>query len=376
MNQIPFMNLKDCYTEIYSEVMDKIADLIDKTQFVGGEEIELFEKEFAAYCHTTFAVGCSNGTDAIEIALKVLGVSIGDKVLVPVNTFIATAEAVINVGADVVFIDVDEFHTIDPKKIVEYLEFDNSHKVKAIIPVHLYGQMANMPEIMKIAKKYNLKVIEDSAQAHGADFLGRRPGEFGDMATFSFYPGKNLGAFGDAGAVIMNDERLYENAKMLVNHGRRPNSKYEHELSGSNKRMDTIQAAILRIKLKFIDKWTKMRRDKAQYYFELLNRIPEIKLPVIRESSNPVWHLFVIRIKERDVIQNKLQNHGIATGIHYPIPLHMQAAYRNLDYTLGSFPVAENQAKEILSLPFWPEISNEEQKRIVECLEKTIIEIV
>lgn len=367
MKKIPLMNLNDCYVDIYDEVMKKIKELIDNTQFIGGKEISEFEKEFAKYCHVNYAVGCSNGTDAIEVALKALGIGQGDTVLVPVNTFVATAEAVNNVGAEVDFIDIEEdYYTIDPKKIKEYIENNRDKNIKAIIPVHLYGQMANMPEIMKIAREYNLKVIEDSAQAHGSELNGKRPGEYGDVATFSFYPGKNLGAFGDAGAVVTNNKELYERIQMIVNHGRKPGAKYEHEIIGGNKRIDTLQAGILRIKLKYLEKWTEMRREKVNLYLELLKDNSEIILPKVRENANPVWHLFVVRVKNRNKLQEKLKENGISTGIHYPFPLHMLDAYKYLGYEKDSFEIAEKVSKEILSLPLWPEITKEEIKKVCE----------
>ena len=361
MKKIPLMNLKDCFKDIYPEVMEKIEYLVQNTKFIGGEEVSLFEKEYAEYCNVNYAVGCSNGTSALEIALQVLEIGKGDKVLVPANTFIATAEAVINAGANVVFIDVDKYFTIDTNKVREYLESENGKNVKAVIPVHLYGQMADMPEIMKMADEFNLKVIEDSAQAHGAKINRKGPGEYGDIASFSFYPGKNLGAFGDAGAVVMNDEDLYEKARMFVNHGRRPSAKYEHELKGGdNKRLDTIQAAVLRIKLKYLNRWTEERRKKVSYYIEKLKNIKGINLPEIRTNAEPVWHLFVIKVKNREDVINSLKEKGISTGIHYPVPLHLQPALDFMAYRKGDFPVSEKDADDILSLPLWPEIPEED----------------
>ena len=361
MKKIPLMNLKDCFKDIYPEVMEKIEYLIQNTQFIGGEEVSLFEKEYAEFCKTEYAVGCSNGTSALDIALQVLEIGKGDKVLVPVNTFIATAEAVVNCGAEVVFVDVDKYFTIDIEKAAEYLESDKGRRVKAILPVHLYGQMADMPEIMKIAGKYNLKVIEDSAQAHGSLINGKGPGVYGDVASFSFYPGKNLGAFGDAGAVVMNDKTLYEKAKMIVNHGRRPDAKYEHEMiGGDNKRLDTIQAAVLRIKLRYLEKWNNIRKEKVRYYLEKLNNITEITLPEVRKNSDPVWHQLVIKVKKRDDVIRILKERGITTGIHYPIPLHLQPAFDFMGYKKGDFPVSERDASNILSLPLWPEIPEED----------------
>lgn len=361
MNNIPFMNLKDCYEDIYDEIMEKIKSLINNTQFIGGEEVALFEKEYAEYSRCKYAVGCSNGTDAIEVGLKTLNIGKGDAVLVPANSFIATAEAVTNVGAEVIFIDVeDDYYTINPVKVREYLLNSDKKNIKGIISVHLYGQMANMPEIMEIAKEYKLKVLEDSAQAHGSELNGKRPGEYGDIATFSFYPGKNLGAFGDAGALVTNNKDLYEKSKMIINHGRNAGEKYSHEIVGGNKRIDTLQAAILRIKLRYIEEWTEIRKEKVQYYLDTLSSKESITLPKIRKNSSPVWHLLVIRNKNRDTLQRQLKEKGISTGIHYPIPLHLQPAYKFLGYKYGEFKITEKHAKEILSLPLWPEIKEEQ----------------
>ncbi len=369
MNKIPFSNIYDGIKEIMPEIMSKIENIINNTDFIGGKEIEEFEKEFANFCGTNYAIGCSNGTDALEIALKALGIGKGDTVLVPVNTFIATAEAVTNVGVNVDFIDIEEdYYNIDPEKIVEYLEKNKNKNVKAIIPVHLYGQIANMNAIIDISKKYNLRIIEDAAQAHGAEYYNKRAGSFGDIATYSFYPGKNLGAFGDAGAIVTNNKELYEKAKMLINHGRKPGAKYEHEIIGGNKRLDNLQAAILRIKLKYLEKWNEMRRNKIKLYLEYLKNNDNIILPKIRENSNPCWHLFVIRVKERDKIIKRLKENNISYGIHYPYPLHLLKAYEFLGYKEGSFKIAEKISKEIISLPFWPEISEEEIEKIANCL--------
>lgn len=365
MNKIPLMNLKDCYKDIYDEVMNKLSTLINSTQFIGGEEVSLFEKEYAEYCKCKYAVGCSNGTDAIEVGLKAMGIGHGDKVLVPVNSFIATAEAVNNVGADVIFIDVeDDYYTIDPQKVKEFLTNNKLKDVKAVIAVHLYGQMADMPGIMKLAEEFNLKVLEDSAQAHGSELNGKRPGEYGDLATFSFYPGKNLGAFGDAGAIVTNNQKLYEKCKMIVNHGRKPGEKYAHEIVGGNKRIDTLQAAVLRIKLRHMENWTALRKEKVKYYLELLKNNESVMLPKVRPNSDPVWHLLVIRCRDREQLQYRLKENGISSGIHYPIPLHLQPAYKYLGHNNGDFYISEIHAKKILSLPLWPEIDKEKIKEI------------
>jgi len=362
---IPFMELSDSYYLIYDEVMEKIKKLIDNTRFIGGEEITKFEEEFSDYCNVKNAVACGNGTDAIMIALKALGIGPGDTVITVPHTFIATAEAVTAVGAEVDFVDIDEkTYTMSPERLEEYIVKNKDEKnIKAIIPVHLYGQMADMPAIMKIADKYDLKVIEDSAQAHGAEINGKGPGEYGDFATFSFYPGKNLGAFGDAGALVTNDNVLAKKAKMLSNHGRY-NEKYTHQIEGYNSRMDSIQAAVLRIKLKHLDQWTNMRIENAKKYDELL-KDKDIITPFVRDNSKHVYHLYVVRVNNRDELKNKLKANDISAGIHYPIPLHLQPAYDYLGYEKGDFPATEKVSEEILSLPMWPEIEIDQIGKII-----------
>jgi len=368
LDKIPFSNLFDAIDPLYEEYMNKIGELVKSTNFIGGQEVDLFEKEFASWTESQYAVGTANGTDSLIIALKALGIGPGDTVLVPDHTFIATAEAVTMVGASADFIDIEEdYYTIDPKKIAEYLQGPKGKNVKAVIPVHLYGQMANMPEISEIAKQYGLFVIEDSAQAHGSRLNGHQPGYYCDIATYSFYPGKNIGAFGDAGAITTNDEALYKKCKMLVNHGRW-NAKYEHEIEGFNMRLDTIQAAILRIKLKHINEWTALRKEKARAYIQELSQVSTIKIPQIREGADPVWHIFSILSENRDGIIEKFKANGIEYGIHYPIPLHLQKAYRNKGYEKGDFPVTEKVADEQLSLPFWPEIGHGQIRLIKEAL--------
>ncbi|MFW5794845.1 MAG: DegT/DnrJ/EryC1/StrS family aminotransferase [Bacillota bacterium] len=361
---IPFMELSDSYDLIYDEVMEKIKKLIDNTRFIGGEEITKFEKEFSDFCNVRNAVACGNGTDAIMIALKVLGIGPGDTVITVPHTFIATAEAVTAVGAEVDFVDIDEkTYTMSPEKLEEYIENNKDKKnIKAIIPVHLYGQMADMPAIMKIADEYDLKVIEDSAQAHGAKTNGKGPGEYGDFATFSFYPGKNLGAFGDAGALVTSSDEFAKKAKMLSNHGRY-NEKYTHQIEGYNSRMDSIQAAVLRIKLKYLNQWTDMRIENAEKYNKLLKN-KDIVTPPVRDDAKHVYHLYVVRVDNRDELKSQLKDNNISAGIHYPIPLHLQPAYDYLEYVEGDFPVTELVSKEILSLPMWPEIGKEQIENI------------
>lgn len=363
---IPLMNLKAGFADYYDEAMLKITSLIDSTQFIGGKEVELFEKEFAEDCGVTYAVGCANGTSAIEIALRALSIGYGDQVIVPANSFIATAEAVSNVGAEVVFVDVEEgFYTIDPLLVEQILVKDISKKVKAVIPVHLYGQMADMPKLMDIAGRFDVKVIEDSAQAHQSELMGKRPAQLGDVATFSFFPGKNLGAFGDAGALVTNDQEIYERCKAYVNHGRSKAEKYIHSSIGANHRIDTLQAAVLRIKLRHLGKWSSMRKQKAGTYTKLLANV-DVVVPKIRVGADPVWHLYVIKVENRDALQEFLKRKGITTSIHYPVPLHKQPAYAKLN--VETHATAESNAKQVLSLPFWPEISEDEISTVVSAI--------
>jgi dTDP-4-amino-4,6-dideoxygalactose transaminase len=358
--KIPLMDLSGSYEDIYEEISSKIKDCIDNTSFIGGNEVENFEKEFARYCDTKYAIACGNGTDALILALKSLGIGRGDTVITVPNTFIATTEAITSVGASVRFVDIDEkTYTMDPEKLEYFIENNNKkEKIRAIIPVHLYGQMADMVSIKKIAEKYDIKIIEDSAQAHGAEYNGKKPGYYGDLATYSFYPGKNLGAFGDAGGITTNDEILSNTLRMLANHGRV--DKYEHYIEGYNSRLDTIQAAVLRVKLKHLDKWTNLRKQKVIIYNDFLKEVPDIIIPSENEKSRHVYHVYVVRVKNRNLIKEKLKEKGISAGIHYPIPLHLQKAYDYLNYKNGDLPVTEMVSKEILSLPLWPEISNEQ----------------
>lgn len=367
--KIPFMDLSACYDQIYDEVMEKIKYLIANTRFIGGEEVDKFEEEFAEYCKVKHAIGCGNGTDALVLALHALGIGSGDKVITVPHTFIATAEAITTVGAEVDFVDIDEdTYTMSAGKLREYLESQDSiDNIKAVIPVHLYGQMADMETIMEIANEYNLKVIEDAAQAHGAELNGKRPGEYGDAATFSFYPGKNLGAFGDAGAIVTNDEQLAKKIKMLSNHGRL--EKYKHQIEGYNSRLDSIQAAVLRVKLKYLEEWTERRIENAKYYNKLMAD-KDVIVPVIRDNARHVYHLYVIRVNNRDELRKKFAKKGISTGIHYPIPLHLQPAYGYLGYKKGDFPISEKVCKEIISLPMWPELNKKQIEYISSILEE------
>ena len=350
---IPLVGLFDQYQTIKPEIDAAIQNIITNSAFVGGDEVRRFEHEFAAYCEAKACVGVGNGTDALYLTLRALGVGPGDEVITVAHTFIATSEAISMTGATPIFIDVlEDTMLMDPALIEPAI----TPRTKAIIPVHLYGQSCDMDAIMEIARKHGLKVIEDAAQAHGGRWRGQRVGSIGDAATFSFYPGKNLGAFGDAGAVVSQDEELIERIRMLANHGRL--EKYTHKIEGVNSRLDGMQAAILRVKLRYLDEWNAKRRQIADAYREqLVDR--GITLPTVHENAEPVWHLFVIRVGERERLQSLLKEEGIATGIHYPVPLHQQPAYedRRGSYSL---PATERAAQEVMSLPMYPELNDEQ----------------
>ncbi|MEK6334524.1 MAG: DegT/DnrJ/EryC1/StrS family aminotransferase [Acidobacteriota bacterium] len=351
MNNIPLVGLFDQYQTIKPEIDAAIENIITSSAFVGGEEVRKFETEFAAYCEAKACVGVGNGTDAIYLTLRAMGIGAGDEVITVAHTFIATSEAISATGATPVFVDITEDTMLmDPAMVEKAI----TPRTRAIVPVHLYGQPCDMDAIMEIAERHGLKVIEDAAQAHGARWRGRRAGSIGDAGTFSFYPGKNLGAFGDAGAVVSQDEDLIERIRMLANHGRL--EKYTHKIEGVNSRLDGLQAAILRVKLRHLDEWNESRRRLADYYMERLT-FPDLVLPVVHESAHPVWHLFVVRTAERERLQLQLKSEGVATGVHYPVPLHVQPAYEHMAIPRGTLPVTEKVAKEVVSLPMYPELT-------------------
>jgi len=349
--QVPFLDLKAQYEAIKQEIDQTIANVINDAAFVGGKYVKQFEEEFAAFCVAKHCVGVGNGTDALFIALRSLGVGKGDEVITAANSFIATSEAITMAGAKVVFVDCDpRTYNIDTTKILSAI----TPRTKAIIPVHLYGQPADLPALQTIAREYGLFLIEDAAQAHGAEFEGKRVGSFGDIACFSFYPGKNLGAYGDGGAIVTNNEELAMKCRMIGNHGRV--KKYDHDFEGVNSRLDGIQAAILSVKLRHLEEWTKKRREIAEIYNELLKN-SEVMTPVEAPGVKHIYHLYVVRIPQRDAVQAALKTKGIDTGIHYPIPLPHLQAYRYLGHTSDEFPVTTQYSREILSLPMYPELS-------------------
>ena len=379
--KIDFIDLKRQYKTIKKDIDKAIKNVINMSNFILGKEVTLFEKEFARYCGVKFALGVDSGTSALELSLRALNIKPQDKVIVPVFTFYATSASVCYVGAQPVFIDVEEeTANIDVNKIEEYIETVNENerkKIKAIIPVHLFGQSCDMTEILKIAKKYNLKIIEDAAQAHGGccrleitnyNFHIKKLGSIGDAGAFSFYPSKNLGCYGDGGMIITNNSILANRIKLLRDSGR--TERYFHKIIGYNKRLDTIQSAVLRVKLKKLDFWNSKRRKIAQLYNELLEDITEVKPLKIKDFAEPIYHAYVIRVQDRDNLVNFLKKHKISTAIYYSLPLHLQPAFKFLGYKKGDFPVAEKLSKEVLALPIFPELKYSEIEFIVKKIKK------
>jgi dTDP-4-amino-4,6-dideoxygalactose transaminase len=350
--QIPFLDLRAQHDPLRAELLAAIGEVIDRSAFAGGPMVAKFEEDFADYCQARAAVGVGSGTEALWLALLAQGIGHGDEVITVPNTFMATAEAISYSGARPVFVDVDErTYTLDPRQ----LERAITPRTKAVIPVHLFGQMADMDPIMEIARQHRLMVIEDACQAHGAEYKGRRAGSIGHAGCYSFYPGKNLGAWGEAGAVVTNDRTLAEKIRVLRDHGQE--TRYHHSCIGWNARMDGIQAAVLRVKLRCLDRGNAARRAHARRYGELLAGLERLAVPAAAEHGVHVYHLYVVRVPERDRIFQELAGCGIACGIHYPTPVHRQDAYRSLELGPGSFPVAERCAGEFLSLPMFPELT-------------------
>ena len=361
MKKIPFVDLKAQYASIKSEIDAAIENVIKDTAFIKGKYVTQFEEDFKKFYGIENFISCANGTDAIYIALKCLGVGPGDEVITVANTWISTAETICQVGAKPVFVDIDpDYYTIDTNKIEEKI----TPKTKAIIPVHLFGQPCDMDAIINICQEYNLLLIEDCAQAHFAEWNGKKVGTFGDVGTFSFFPGKNLGAYGDAGGIITNNKDLAVQIKMYANHG--AITKHHHEILGINSRLDGLQAAILSVKLKHIHRWTESRIKIAEYYSNLLEGKTNIVLPAVNKSGRHVFHLFVIRVDHRINLQINLKKYGIETGIHYPTPLPFLKAFKYLKYNPNDFPVAYSYMDNILSLPMYPEIKKSQIDFIVD----------
>lgn len=365
--QVPFLDLKAQYRQIADEVLPVVTTAMQNGMFIGGENVSGFEAEFAAFCETEHCVGVNSGTDALRFALMALGIKAGDEVATVPNTFIATTEAISQTGACPVFVDVDpDTCTMDPNHLEACIQRRRAQgaRLTAVVPVHLYGQPADMDTIDDIARRHDLIVVEDACQAHGAVYKGRKAGAMGAAGCFSFYPGKNLGAFGEGGAVVTNDADTAHTIAMIRDHGQQ--RKYVHAMEGYNGRLDAIQAGVLRIKLKHLAEWNRLRRRHAAAYDERLasiSKVAPVKQAAGRES---VYHLYVIHVDERDRLQQHLNEKGIATGLHYPIPLHLQQAYVHLGYQKGDFPAAENSATHLLSLPMFPELTEEQIDYVVE----------
>jgi dTDP-4-amino-4,6-dideoxygalactose transaminase len=361
--QVPFLDLSRQYRRLRVEFHRAIARTLESGRYILGEELAGFEREFAAYCGAREAVGVGSGTEALHLALRACGVQAGDAVITAPNTAVPTVCGIVAANAQPVFVDIDPgTFTLAPEKLRAYLQAERPpFRTKAVIAVHLYGHPADMHPILKVAREYGLKVIEDAAQAHGAEYAGRRAGCLGDAGCFSFYPTKNLGAYGDAGMVVTDDPAVAERVRRLRNYGEE--AKYQNSLEGFNSRLDEIQAAILRAKLKHLEEWVAARRRLAQLYGELLAQAP-VALPAETPPSRHSYHLYVIRSVRRDGLQKHLRDTGIGTSTHYPMPVHFQKAYRHLGYTEGDFPQAERACQEILSLPLYPEMTEDEVRYV------------
>jgi dTDP-4-amino-4,6-dideoxygalactose transaminase len=350
---VPFVDLGAQQRSLARELEPFLHGLCERTDWILGEEVEAFETAFSDYCEAGHAVGTDSGLSALELILRAAGVGPGDEVITAANTFIATALAITHAGATPVLADVDpKTGNLDPSQFERAI----TPRTAAVVPVHLYGRPAEMDAISDVARRHGLLVVEDACQAHGARYRGRRVGSLGDAAAFSFYPAKNLGAFGDAGAVVTDRPELADAVRTLRDYGQR--KKHEHVVKGFNRRLDTVQAGVLRVKLRHLDEWNARRRDRAAAYTELLDR-DVLSVPAAPEHDEPVWHLYVIRVPDRDAVRAELARRGIQTGIHYPVPIHLQPAYEDLGYGVGSFPETERQAAEILSLPMYPELPPE-----------------
>lgn len=360
--QIPFVDLSAQYRTIDAEINEAISRVIQGTDFILGREVNLLEEEFASFCETKYAVGVDSGTSALEMALRAYNIGTGDEVITAANSFIASALAISHTGAKPVLADVDPYtYTMDVAAMAAAI----TSRTKAVVPVHLYGHPAHMDAIREVADKHGLVVIEDACQAHGARYKGKRTGSLGHAAAFSFYPGKNLGAYGDGGMVVTNDREVASQLTMLRNYGQR--EKYQHLFRGYNRRLDTLQAAILRVKLKYLEKWNAARRRNALLYHKSLEGCG-LTLPAEAGSAESVWHLYVIRTEQREALKEHLVSTGVSVGIHYPIPIHLQPAYQDLGYKKGDFPITEAFAEQVLSLPMYAEIGENQIKSVAKTI--------
>jgi dTDP-4-amino-4,6-dideoxygalactose transaminase len=375
-DDIPFLDLIAQHSPLKDELMQVMSGAIDSAGFIGGPLVSGFEADFARYVRTQYAVGVGSGTDALRLALMALGIGGGARVITVPNTFIATTEAISQAGAQIDFVDVDgDTCLMDPNSLEDFLK-DCFAKRKpaerpvAVVPVHLYGQCADMDAIQGLAKRYELKVLEDAAQAHGATYKGKSAGGLGDAAAFSFYPGKNLGALGEAGAVTTDDGAVAEKVRILRDHGQ--HTKYYHSMEGYNSRLDAIQAGFLRVKLRYLDEWNDQRRQIAALYDQAFAGVDEVRPIDIAPGNVSCYHLYVIRVKERDALQVKLKEAGIMTGLHYPLPLHVQECYKTLGFGKGAFPRAEKAASELLSLPMYPSMRLEQAARVAQHIKQFV----
>jgi dTDP-4-amino-4,6-dideoxygalactose transaminase len=364
---IPFIDFKEQNRLIQDEVDLGFKKVFEKGDYILGEQAHIFEEAFSKYCEVQYGVGVNSGTDALHLALMALDIQEGDEVIVPTHTFIATALCVSFCRAKPVFVDIEpDTYNIDPKSFKAAI----TKKTKAVIPVHIYGQPANMDEIMAIARQHGIKIVEDAAQAHGSRYKGKRAGSLGDVACFSFYPTKSLGACGDAGMIVTNDNSIYEKALMLRDYGRR--GRYEHKIKGTNSRLDTLQAVVLNAKLKHLDTWNDMRAKNAACYAELLKPLKGVVIPVIREDRTHVFQTYAILVPNRDKVVEAMKAQGIGVLIHYPIGLHLQEAFAELGYKKGAFPVAEKVAGDVMSLPMFPHMTREQIMVVVSALGKSL----
>jgi dTDP-4-amino-4,6-dideoxygalactose transaminase len=365
--KVPFLDLEAHHSPLRAEFDEAIRAVIDQNAFAGGPVVSEFEGEFAAFCDSRFAIGLGSGTEALWLALLACGIGSGDEVITVPSTFMATAEAITYAGATPVFVDVDDrTYTMDPAQLEQAL----TPRTKAIVPVHLFGQAADMDPILAFGRQHGLYVVEDAAQAHGTLYKGQKAGSIGDLGCFSFYPGKNLGAFGEAGAVVTNDQRLDEKIRILRDHGQV--RKYHHTMVGWNCRMDGIQAAVLRVKLRHLDHNNQSRRRHAKQYNHSLAELEELTTPYEAAYGQHVYHIYAVRVSGRDEVMRSLEEKGIGCGIHYPVPVHLQKAYRGLGHAPGAFPVSERTSTEFLSLPMFPELTEKQIQLVTDAVKEAI----
>lgn len=365
--QVPLLDLKAQYLSIREEINDIVKEVLESGNYIMGKYVSDFEKDFAHYCGVKHAIGVANGTDALLLTLDALGIGPGDEVITTPFTFFASAEVISRLGATPVFVDIEpDTYNIN----VLELEKAITPKTKAIIPVHIFGQPVNMSKVIEIAEKKNLHIIEDACQAIGSTYKGKKVGSFGKAACFSFFPTKNLGGYGDGGIITTNDDELAQKIRILRVHGSNP--KYYHSVVGYNSRLDALQAAMLQVKLKYIDKWNQKRKEKAEIYNRELQLLP-LKLPVVKEDRDSVFHLYIIETEERDVLLKHLEENGVSSGVYYPVPLHLQEVYNELNYPVGTFPVSEKASKGTMALPLYPELSVDDQQYVIDVIKNFFI---